>query len=717
MEKQIENGRDAEELFEKVLKSSNSVAVLGVCISLTLASPKNCLKAALPIVSSPAIWTMDIDRYVHDRSGRFKFPFERNDWDYTLLGKHDGKPHRQLEIRVLATCYLFFSDHSLSQYFKQAVSEFTEKLPFRYQEQKENLEITSSLYDQIKHYQLWGDRSNYQIFKKGEEEYIQFVMPEYKKNQYKEDILLAADNSKSLHMQLWSSRIIKDNYLEESEMLGEMIELAKKNQRSHDFIIQECDNSYEIERLGAVAGVVAAGLIVNFEWMKAQDLLQWSKNILMSVLCLGKSSSKFQLLCNFDISAGRGLTALILHGEADIAVRKEILILVSKSLRRSNYSSREVSKLVFFGLQSAWKIDPILCWNTLGLVLSFSVIPTQIYYGSPVGKYEKSYEELEVWEDNIIQRYLDFLSENESPELSRIPSDNQFVFNTSCLSCLASLPLTELCQEPAIKDKVIKLFDDLINRTILENLLVENKSHSQSKSYEWNRFIFNLVAHLAMILSPEEISHHILKPLQDNWTELPDLMTNLLDGYISHHIAYIEGPTEHSLNVWKKLCHWVLDSSEMSRQASSNYFNQELDELLQLIVFVQYGSSRIKNDWQFAHLFLDVFDKWVHVTSHNSYTYKYLLTMLNGIGWQFSPKQTLKWLDVYRTNANQDLWTEKYGNALSTAKLLHRIWFSFERQIRNDSESLKWYSELVYTLVTVGVPLANVLQKNLESRD
>ncbi|MBD2093425.1 hypothetical protein H6F67_26645 [Microcoleus sp. FACHB-1515] len=47
MEKQIENDRDVEELFETVLKGSNSVAVLGICISLTLAYPQKCLRGRL----------------------------------------------------------------------------------------------------------------------------------------------------------------------------------------------------------------------------------------------------------------------------------------------------------------------------------------------------------------------------------------------------------------------------------------------------------------------------------------------------------------------------------------------------------------------------------------------------------------------------------------------------------------------------------------------
>jgi hypothetical protein len=73
LEEQIESGRDAEELFQKVLQQSHCVAVLGLCLGIALAYPAKCLKAVLPIVSSPAVWKMDIARFGADRKESFSF--------------------------------------------------------------------------------------------------------------------------------------------------------------------------------------------------------------------------------------------------------------------------------------------------------------------------------------------------------------------------------------------------------------------------------------------------------------------------------------------------------------------------------------------------------------------------------------------------------------------------------------------------------------------
>ena len=718
MEKQIENGRDIEELFETVLRGSNSIAILGICISITLAHPQKCLKAALPIVSSPAIWSMDIERLVGDMSSRFRLPFKRNDWVYKLLEEHDQKPHRKLDIRSLATHYLFFSDESLRISFEQAVSQFTENLPFRYKEEQENPVTIAAIHKQMENYQAFGKKENYQFFKNSDDLYVQVQQPEHIKKRNEKELALNSEYQRWLHMELWSRKAIEENDIEDREALEEMVKWAKEFQQPNDFISEEPENSYDNSRLGSIASVAAAALVIDFEWMKAQNLLQWSKDILMLAARAARPSVYARPLCKFDVSAGCGLAALAVHGIADLEIRRQILLLVGKSSKRFDHSNDGTLKVLFLGLQTAWSADPVMFWNALSLCLSLSIIPEQIYYGTRVEEFGTSYEELETWEDNIIQSHFDYLVNNEIPQLPRIPIARNTVFvHEQAKYGLYALPLTELCQDSDIKDNLLQICDDLIARTIEDNLPVEGRQYSQpDRPYMWNPFIFNWTAYLAKSLSLEEIRHHILTPLQNSWAKVPDLTADLLDGYISHQIAYVEGPSDQALEIWREVCTWVLDSPEISRKVSHDYLDNKTEEILQLIIFTQYGSSRIKDDWQHAHLFVDVFDKWVGVAGHNPYAYSHLVIMLNGIGWQFSPEQTLRWLSQCASNATHDLWNKERRNGSRTAELLNRIWNSFETQIRRNTESLHQHSDLVYRLVGAGVPLASILQKKLEGR-
>jgi hypothetical protein len=724
IERQIEAGRNVEALFEKVLSGSNSVAVLGICLNIALAYPEKCLKAALPIAICPDIWEMDIERLCHDKSNSLTslklLEFNRhNDWLYEVLERRNKRPQRSREIRKdLAIYYVLSSDDSLRVPFEQAVEKFTENLPFRYEEEKSDPNFVAALQEKMENYQVLGRIENYQPRQVGEQLQIWVEFPEELRKRNQKILAPNVKYQRWLSVYLWAEETIKNRVPQEQMTLEEAVAAAKELEASEDFSETDNEDIRDVTRLQGIAGVAAAILIADFEWARTQNHLEWCRAILLAAACMAETSMYAMSSFSVKVYAGRGLALLATHGVADIEVRRQILQLISESLRHFSRAG-EVVKAVFVGLQNGWNVAPVVCWNVLSLCLSLSIIPGKLYCGTRVGRFGTSFEELETWEDNVIQNHFDYLAKEEIPELPRIPTVRNIVFvHKQVKYGLDTLPLTELCQTPHTKDKLLQLCDDLVARTIADNLPVEGKPYPKPhKPYMWNPFIFNRAAYLAKSLSVEETRHHILTPLRDNWSQIPELTADLLNGYITHQIAYVEGPTTQALEIWKEICNWVLDSPEIARKASYDYLDRDTGEVLQLIVFTQYGTSRIKNDWQHAHLFIDIFDKWVSVVGHNSYAYSHFLTMLNGIGWQFAPKQTLEWLNRCANNAVHDLWNEQRGNGTATAQLLNRIWNSFEPQIRSDKLSLQRYSNLVYRLVKAGIPLASVLQHKLEGRE
>ncbi|MTJ15330.1 hypothetical protein FJR11_22740 [Anabaena sp. UHCC 0187] len=723
MERQIEAGRDVEALFEKVLSGSNSVAVLGICLSMALAYPEKCLKVALPITICAHIWEMDIKRLLGDRRNSLTslkaWEFDnRNDWLYEILERRNKRPQRSLDVRHLAMYYVLSSDDFLRVEFERAVNKFTENLPFRYQEQKSDPNALADLRETMENYQVFGRIENYRQQQVGKYRGIYVEPPEEIRKRNEELLAPNVELERWLGVYLWTEETIKNSKAHERMTLEEAVAAAKELQTSENFAEMEPEDIHApITRFQVIVGVAAAILIADFDWSRTQNHLEWSGAILLAAARMPKASMYDMSPSSVKVYAGRSLALLIAHGIADTEVRQQILQLISESVRHFS-DAGEVVKAVFIGLGNAWNIDPVLCWNLLSLCLSLSVIPGELYYGNRVGQFETSFEELETWEDNVIQNHFDYLAKDEIPDLPRIPTTKNIVFvHGKTQYGLYALPLTELCRDLNIKDKLIQLCNDLIARTIVDNLPVKDKSYSQThKPYTWNPFIFNWAAYLAKFLSVEETHQQIWTPLRDNWSQVPELTASLLDGYISHQIAYIEGPTAQALETWKEICNWVLDSSEIARETSYDYLDRDTEEVLQLIIFTQDSKSRIKEDWQHAHLFIDIFDKWVSVAGHHPYAYSHLLTMLNGIGQQFAPELTLKWLNRCADNAVHDIWNEQRGNGRRTAELLNRIWSSFERQIRNDKVILKHYSNLVYQLVEAGIPLASVLRQQLEKR-
>ncbi len=219
MERQIEAGRDVEALFEKVLRGSNSVAVLGICLSMALAYPEKCLKVALPIASSPDIWEMDISRLASESNNSWSV-FKEWEWDeskkvdYLVLERRNKRPQRSREIRGLAMYYVLSSDDSLRVPFEQAVEQFTENLPFRYQEEKLDPNAVAALRENMENYQVFGRRENYRQQQVGEHWHIWVERPEEIRKRNEELLAPNFEWQRWLGVYLWAEQIIKDGRLD-----------------------------------------------------------------------------------------------------------------------------------------------------------------------------------------------------------------------------------------------------------------------------------------------------------------------------------------------------------------------------------------------------------------------------------------------------------------------------------------------------------------------
>ncbi|MEP0857954.1 hypothetical protein [Trichocoleus sp. DQ-U1] len=720
METQIEAGRDAEELFEKILVKSDCVAVPGICLGIALAYPEKCLKAALPIVSSPMIWKMDISRSTTlDILGTFRFDYlDGNKLMYDILEKRDKKTQRTKDIRSLAVMYMHSTDNNIKSIFQQAVEKFTLNLPFFTKGDQDNPEMIFSLKEDVKKIQIYSDLKNYRQFQAAN--YVEIIVepPEEIRKRHESALSFSSEWHRWLKVCLWVERTIEKGSTDESMTLEEAITFVKEFHQL-EAVFQEGDED-DIRKytcLQTIVGAAVAALITDFEWAQNQNLIEWSRNVFLAAVRLSKSSTHAASSSKIKVYAGRGLALLVSYGIANAEVRLEILQLIGNSLRPFS-NSREAVKAVFLGLKKAWNIDVVLCWNALGLCLSLSLIPGKLYYKTQRDQYGNSYNELKTWEDNIIQSYLNYLAKDEISDLPRIAIARNIAFVHKHVQYgLCALPLTELCRDSDTKQKLLQLCDGLLARTIADNLPIKDKpfSHPQP-SLIWNQFILNWAAYLALSLNTDEIRQHILTPLRDNWSQAPRLTADLLNGYICHQIAYTEGPNKKALETWQEICNWVLSSSEIVKVACLKYLDNETEEILQLIIFNHHGEYYIKGEWQHANLFIYVFDKWVTVVGHNPDAYTHLLTMLDGIGWLFAPEPTLEWLNRCASKAVHDLWNEQRGNGRRTAELLNRIWNSFEQRIRNDKVILQHYSNLVYRLVEAGIPLASMLQQKLEKR-
>jgi hypothetical protein len=718
MEEQIKAGRDADALFEKVLADSECVAVLGVCVSIALAFPRECLRAVLPVVSSPAVWDMDIRRFTGDLGGSFGGdPFGRHAYIYKLQAERDKLPQRHMEVRHLSPYYLFVADESLRTEFEQAVARFTDNLPFSYEEEREVPEVVDWIKNQMQLYQSYDDPANYRFTQTEQGVEVHLEQPQHLFEQNKEELTALAARNLWLRLNNWAHNIIKEGKPPDGLTVEQAIDAAKQLQQPEDFKSPYTTDGGNVEnwRLQAIAGVAAASLIADFHWVEKHERLEWCRRVLLAA---GRMPYGEHLLDSregglpFDpkVSAALGLGALVEYSVADAEVRDDLLGLISDT-------HQNVVAAVFRGLQNAWQVDEVLCWNALSLALSLCLQPRDIEV--PFHSAKRSRAEAR-WARKLAQTHLRNLRKNHTPPIPRLQKSREILFVWGLAEqVIGGLPLTVLSQEVTSRVQMLRLTDDLINWTIAEQK-PERSEHSRRRErplhlWDWNRFLTGWMSRLASLLTLEETQRHILNPIKDSWHDVPKLTADLMQHYIFNKVGTANVPTAKAQAEWREMCSWVLD--DLQHKTSRRRHDSDVEDALSLIVFVSHNLALVEEGKSHINLFTDVIDRWVHVVGGEPHAYSSLLSMLSEAGRIFIPEPALTWLErsIGSVSDRQTLF-EEHKNGIRTAELLQRIWNDAEERIRQDTATLRRFSELIDYLVPLGIPLASILQQKLEQR-
>lgn len=726
MEQEIEAGRDAVALFEKILYGSECVAILGVCMSVALANPHKCLRAVLPVASSPSVWMMDIRRYTGDLMGSFGGdPFGRHRHIYELQAKRDKLPQRRMEVRHLGTYYLFGKDKPLAEAFAQAVANFTENLPFVYEEERENPGAIAWLKKEMQFFQSFGNRDNYRFIETERGTEVSVEHPQHLIEQNREELTAMAERNLWIRLNTWAHQSIEAGKAANSMSVEEALVAAQQIQRPDDFLTLYLNHGGNVEnwRLKAIAGVAAASLSADFERVQAQGQLDWCRRVLLAAAHMPEKgdildSRKGGLFDDPKVYAGRGLGALVAHNSADLEVRETLLRLVTAT----HYN---VITAVFSGLQNAWGVDEGLCSNALSLALSLCLRPRKIkvsFYSAERGETEAK------WVDKLLKAHIKNLKNNLVPAIPRIRRSKRFSFLWELtVHIVENLPIAALLNTPDGHKKILQLIDDLVSWTVAKHKPeVESEDDPRKQRYqkhrrdvlhlwEWNKFLFSWLSRLSTLLSSEETREHILVPIKNSWPDAPRLTADLLEYYFFTNIAMSSTPTAKAQAEWREMCGWILD--DLHGKRNDQYLDEDEAAAASLIIFVHHNMALFDKGWEHVTLFTDVIDKWIDAIEANADFYSHLLIMLSEAGNSFFPEPTLKWLNRFLGASwpTKEL-LEEHQNGVRTAELLERVWNDVEGQIRSDKAILQRFSWLVDQLVPLGIPLASLLQQKLEQR-
>jgi hypothetical protein len=717
MEEQIGAGRNAEQLFEKVLSGSICVAVVGVALSVALAHEDRCLRAAVPLVTVPMIWVLDIARHSSDMMRSVNGDWGQHRWLFRLRQQRDTLPQRSTDVTSLAASLALSSDESTRIPFEQALAAFPENLPFHYEEEATDPSKRSHAMELMMNYRGFADRRNYRWEQVGNGWRIWYQPPE-DVVALNADSLGAFENTTSwLALLNWATDTMERGSASTAMTVEQAVEAARSLQRPDDFrTLPVDDGPLGGLRLEAIATTASAALHVSFSWVRDRGLVIWCRDTLLAAAAmprikrLGDQSTPY-LPVGAKVASARGLAALVQWDVADEEVRDNILDLIASEDPRIDMS---VTEAVFQGLRLAWPSDEVLGWNALALGLSLCVPPMARVDALFVREGDSS-------DDNagnaVALPYKENLQQDVMPSFPQIDED---VYPFDCVlapKVLAHLPLATLLADPVSKSKMLSLLDNLVAWTIKRNEHARNERYSGAP-FQWNHFFLYWMTTFAPSLTFEEIDRHVLTPVLANLAASPDLTRDLMEGYILNPLMSSDPLLADVLEGWERICATVFENKIIAGQASSIAGNDEIIAILGLVVFVRFGRSIFNNAWPHASRFTSIIDTWVGRFGSVPRVYADLVLMLAEPGWPFfMPEPALEWLSrcLSRSTNAPELWhTNQNGD--STAQIMQRMWTSHADRISDNAGSLRRFSEIVDSLVNAGVRLAVDLQHTLEGR-
>jgi len=714
MEEQIGAGRDAEQLFSKVLAGSMCVAVVGVALSVALAHEDRCLRAAVPLVTVPMLWVLDIARLSSDLRGSVNLDWGRHRWLLRLRGQRDKLPQRSTDIRSLATSLAFSRDESMRTRFEQALAAFTEDLPFRYEEERTDPSRRGHAMELMMNYRGFADRRNYQWERVGDDWRIWYQPPEDVTELNAESLGAFESTTSWLALVNWAHDTMERQSPSSAMTVEQAVEAARALERPGDFrTVPVDDGPLGRLRLEAIAMTAVAVLQVAFTWVRDSGLVGWCRDTLLAAAAmprtkrLGDQSTAY-LPIGAKVASARGLATLVQWGVADEDVRDRILDLIASEDPGIDTS---VTEAVFQGLRLAWHSDTVLCWNALCLGLSLCVPSLSRVDALHEGGTDENAVNM------VVLSYKENVRQGAILPLPQIGAD-VYPFNWLLApKVLAHLPLATMLADQVGKSKTLNLLDNLVAWTIKRNLPDANRSYGRGSSmpFQWNHFFMYWMATFAPRLTFAEMDHHVLTPVLSHLDASPHLTRDLMEGYILNPLMSDEPLPTQVRRGWERICAAVLENTDIAGQAAAGVGNDEMIAILGLVVFVRFGSSLFRNTWPHAHVFTAIIDRWVGEFGSKARVYTSLVLMLAGPGWTFAPEPALEWVSrcLSRTADYHALWRTNNNGDL-TAQVLQSMWGSHSDRIRDDADSLQRYSQVVDNLVASGVRLAADLQRTLE---
>lgn len=738
----LDAGDDFAMVLEKVISGSNSVAALGIGVSLSLAAQGRSVPASLPLVTCPYFWGWDISRFVQDSTSMFSN--ELGDWHryrhfLQAVRELNRRPHRQLEIRALVPFYVFSGDRRLIGQYTRGVRSFTKRLPFEVEEQRTDPGSVAELESRMTMFAQQADPTNWRAAPTADGKQFQLTVnpPYLEQEEHKESLSAHAARDQQTGLSLWAQKTLDEGALNDRLTIEQALAAARAldDPDLFDFAAGEDGERYDIRIVtGAVAGVafVVARYLPAQEWN--EEIERWCLDVCERAATAPEPADELASRHSIQtmsstVFAVHGYSALLARGCAPDECKSALLSLALDPLEA--VSAAVHSAAAYYG-----SAEPEFLWTIVDLTLRQCLYQDGAHPASDTIYWDEREATRQV---ALLDHAEQFLAQGGVGALPGIPqpwlplqpgaeAESEFTRNECrfdyrwAQKALLEIPFLELLPDPRYRALIQKLAAQLLDYTgqqITPPFAKNRRDYHGNTPFEWiytfSAWCGRLCAHLPEADVESEILARIFRLERE--AGLMIMQSFMVSFMIEALLKPIEAGADISdgnFALWNQMTDWTFEHPEWAGHETDRHLDREFQSCAFATLFCvarDFGPliCGVDPGWKPLPRFESIIERAVRQFGRHRTLFLSVGKFLERGGVDLLPEPALGWLQeiVIALKADQEFW-EANGDIL--VDILKAMLASRPDLDREHRETVLLIADI---LVDNGVRGAGFLQQEL----
>lgn len=551
---EVKRGTPVDEVIKSVLDGHEDVAALGVAIAVAL-EHQHISEVTIPFMSSQRLWGWDIARYSKGAGAAMIGFLGREDAHSRSVRRRGERNGRRIELRSLSFLSVV-QGGPLGEQVGEAVSRFTQDLPFDYEEERKNEALAAGLARTAEIWAEFGKRSNYTTRQVENGVVIELQNPKAQGPDI--DAINRRQEEIAAHYPLvnWVNACYERGGVADKLTLTEAIERARSLDADDLFDRATKTGDSLRDRQGAVAGVASVAL--RFAASLSEQDLRWAEHVCERACRTPTDGESYprssHLLQDAALFGLRGELGLLRRAPDCRNVLRRVLDQV-------NHYYEQISLEALYGLIALWDLRPEIGWLGLQLVAEASLVPRAQFDSERHDWHDFGEETLRTAVKRAVTSIPSF---DESPRpLRAIPSPwqkrqadskprrlkttekvsdqwepgNEELRTGRLGSLLSAIPVEVALADPVRGEYLLSWATELAAWTA-EQIAPEwsgevNQHERRAQSHElsdWGRHLYRFLARISLHLAPTESMRRFVGPLKKTDDEQ---FASLIDAYVS----------------------------------------------------------------------------------------------------------------------------------------------------------------------------------------